>query len=369
MVGLTVRDLVEDPALGIDVAVLGAGIDTPVRWAHSTELLDPRPYLRGGEVVLTVGSGLTGPERCIAFVEVLAECGAAALGLGVGDVHAAPPDALREACASTGLPLLLIPPTTPFIQITELLADFRVRMAADRSNRATVGRLLDAVSRRGAAPDLLLEDVRAAQLSSDHLVASAWPQDRAADLERWFADRPHLIGDVDGVSILITSEVRSPASASAALGSPYVLSRAFVLADIVPRLAETLHDWSIAHGSESERDAVRRRSGDESNLALLVRSLPAEALTPLLTELIEPIEAHDRTSGSRLLESLRSFLEHDGSVQAAARTLHLHPNSLRHRLMRVNELTGKNPLLFRDQVDLAIALEARRHQDAGRRGG
>jgi sugar diacid utilization regulator len=44
--------------------------------------------------------------------------------------------------------------------------------------------------------------------------------------------------------------------------------------------------------------------------------------------------------------------------------MHLHPNSLRHRLARVHELTGRNPLLFRDQVDLAIALRAR-----ARRGG
>ena len=89
-----------------------------------------------------------------------------------------------------------------------------------------------------------------------------------------------------------------------------------------------------------------------------MNSLPHESLAPLLADLVDPLVEHDTTSGTRLVESLEVFLQHDGSVQAAARTLHLHPNSLRNRLTRVYELTGRNPLLFRDQVDFAIALEA-----------
>lgn len=38
--------------------------------------------------------------------------------------------------------------------------------------------------------------------------------------------------------------------------------------------------------------------------------------------------------------------------------LFLHVNSLRHRLTRVEELTGCNPLAFSDRVALAVALAA-----------
>ncbi|MFI0231213.1 PucR family transcriptional regulator [Streptomyces sp. NPDC017086] len=44
-------------------------------------------------------------------------------------------------------------------------------------------------------------------------------------------------------------------------------------------------------------------------------------------------------SGSRLVESLRAYLDHFGDVPAAARSLSLHPNSLRYRLGRITAVS------------------------------
>ena len=38
--------------------------------------------------------------------------------------------------------------------------------------------------------------------------------------------------------------------------------------------------------------------------------------------------------------------------------MYLHPNSLRHRLGRIAELTGRNPTSFADRVALAVAVVA-----------
>ncbi|NNG37485.1 PucR family transcriptional regulator [Nakamurella aerolata] len=71
-----------------------------------------------------------------------------------------------------------------------------------------------------------------------------------------------------------------------------------------------------------------------------------------LRQLMAPLE----TAGSPLLPTLRSYLDHAGALEPAARTLFVHPNTMRYRLRRVAELTGLDPWDARDQFTLRIAL-------------
>lgn len=54
---------------------------------------------------------------------------------------------------------------------------------------------------------------------------------------------------------------------------------------------------------------------------------------------IEAIKAYDRSHNTSLLETLRSFLHHHSTHQAA-RQLHIHTNTLLYRLKRIREITG-----------------------------
>ena len=62
---MTVRELLDDPELGLRVVVDGT-LDRPIRWVHTTELRDPSLYLQGGELILTTGvwrdAGLTSDQ-------------------------------------------------------------------------------------------------------------------------------------------------------------------------------------------------------------------------------------------------------------------------------------------------------------------
>ncbi|MFD0537547.1 PucR family transcriptional regulator [Actinomadura luteofluorescens] len=69
---------------------------------------------------------------------------------------------------------------------------------------------------------------------------------------------------------------------------------------------------------------------------------------------------YDAAHGTRLTETLRTFLDMGGAVGATSRALFLHPNTLRHRLSRIESLTGRDPMRFDDRVALAIAVWAGR---------
>ena len=114
---LTVRELVVE--LRLPVRAGEDGLDLPVRWVHISELLDPTPWLSGGELLLTTGMQLDGPESERTFVERLAEHQLAGLGIGTGFRHQAVPETVIESAAERAFPVFEVPYEVPFIAITE----------------------------------------------------------------------------------------------------------------------------------------------------------------------------------------------------------------------------------------------------------
>lgn len=72
--------------------------------------------------------------------------------------------------------------------------------------------------------------------------------------------------------------------------------------------------------------------------------------------LVDEVYAPLAAAGPTLLETLAAFLEQGGSVEATARLLYVHPNTVRYRLRRVAELTGCVPTRPRDSYTLRLAL-------------
>lgn len=93
--------------------------------------------------------------------------------------------------------------------------------------------------------------------------------------------------------------------------------------------------------------------------------VPAEALLPERALAGDPLaraalveECYDVLAGAGggLLDTVVALLEHGGSLEATARSLPVHVNTLRYRLARVVALTGKDPRSPRDAFTLQVAL-------------
>lgn len=93
---------------------------TPITAVHLSELLDPSPYLAGGELLLTVGIALPSSRiGCRKYVTMLAKSRVSALALGLGPVFKEVPQVLVDACAQQDVPLLVVPVRTPFLTVTK----------------------------------------------------------------------------------------------------------------------------------------------------------------------------------------------------------------------------------------------------------
>ena len=87
--------------------------------------------------------------------------------------------------------------------------------------------------------------------------------------------------------------------------------------------------------------------------------LPERALEGDLqarSQLVEEVYLPLRGAGSPLLDTLSVYLEHASSLEATARMLFVHPNTVRYRLSRIAELTGHIPSDGRGSFVLRVAV-------------
>ena len=59
------------------------------------------------------------------------------------------------------------------------------------------------------------------------------------------------------------------------------------------------------------------------------------------------------------MRSLEAFIEENGRWERAAKRLHCHRHPLRHRIRRVEELTGRSPSSAWDRIEFGLALRGR----------
>ncbi|MGU3432927.1 PucR family transcriptional regulator [Actinomycetes bacterium M1A6_2h] len=119
-----------------------SGIDNPIQFAQATELLDPRPWLSGGELILTTGLDLRASSA--QYVDRLVDAQVSGLAFGTGLSHPDVPAELVSRADEAGLPVLEVPIATPFAAVTKAvmarLAEQQyelVRRAADTQTRIT----------------------------------------------------------------------------------------------------------------------------------------------------------------------------------------------------------------------------------------
>lgn len=84
------------------------------------------------------------------------------------------------------------------------------------------------------------------------------------------------------------------------------------------------------------------------------RALAGDGLArrTLVDQVYQPVAA----AGPVVVETLGAYLESGGSVEAAARLLFVHPNTVRYRLRRIGDVSGLTPSDPRDAYTLRLAL-------------
>jgi purine catabolism regulator len=84
-----------------------------------------------------------------------------------------------------------------------------------------------------------------------------------------------------------------------------------------------------------------------------------DALRAFADALLAPLDAYDTKHDGELIRSLQAFLEHNARWETAAAELYIHRHTLRYRMRKVEELTGRDLASSFDRMEFWLALRAR----------
>ena len=169
----------------------------------------------------------------------------------------------------------------------------------------------------------------------------------------------------------LAERVRGRVSREAGLALPGGAGRAVPAGD----LRRTFHEARCAleaqelAGERTDGEASGRDGSDGAaplatyrdlgSFQLLLSLQDDEALRLFCDSILAPIEDGEGAYGGELMRSLEAFIECNGQWERAARQLFCHRHTLRYRIRRVEELTGRSLDSARDRIDFWLALRGR----------
>ncbi|MFF9819136.1 PucR family transcriptional regulator [Streptomyces sp. NPDC014006] len=89
---------------------------------------------------------------------------------------------------------------------------------------------------------------------------------------------------------------------------------------------------------------------------LLLPFVPDDVRRAFTARLLDPLRDYDRRHRAELIPTLEAFLDCDGSWTRCATRLHLHVNTLRYRVGRIEQLTSRDLSRLEDKLDFFLAL-------------
>ncbi|WP_190987430.1 PucR family transcriptional regulator [Pseudarthrobacter sulfonivorans] len=118
--------------------------------------------------------------------------------------------------------------------------------------------------------------------------------------------------------------------------------------------------WSYFEARDAASHGLPVNEPERLSLTSLLLASEDVPLADMANESLSPLRTFDAAHGSELMATLETYLNHNGSVAAVAEALTLHRNTVRYRLAQITELTGYDPSLTADRVQLWLALAVAR---------
>jgi hypothetical protein len=123
-------------------------------------------------------------------------------------------------------------------------------------------------------------------------------------------------------------------------------------------LAETAQALRYARIALGARDVSGGNVTVFDDSALGVAAVSAPEVTRKLADIIlKPFDDLSAEDKDVLFTTFRVWVDHDGSLSETAAALYCHPNTVRYRLRRVEERSGRSLTVPRDLAELCLALE------------
>ena len=392
---LKLKDLCQLAPLKTLKVVAGVeGLEQDIHWVHVVELPDVMHWTMGGELLFMTGIGIR--DNLSVLPKIVEECSrrrVAGLVLNVGPYIPRIPDDVVALADKLSFPMFELPWEVKLVEVTkEICNHIMSRQVEEKSVQDIVENILygdctdpDVLSNRAALYDYNLHKphrVFIVQYRREALanIANLDTEQKALEENQKIQQIVQDAFRRAGKRVLSTNRSDRMVLLIPADGGMQETQR---IESIAQAILQSAHESALniqaylAWGSSFEQLRDAKASMNQAELALKVAMTSGKKryfayeslgfykvlfnvsnrreLEKFRSEVLAPLNEYDQRHKGELLPTLTAFLEDTENLALVAEKLHIHRNTLRYRLQKVEELAGRNLSDTQDRMHLYFA--------------
>ncbi len=389
-----------------------AGLQNEIHWVNILEILDDLSHVEQGEFLITTAHGfdISSEDKQLAMLEFFSDRKLAAMGIQTGHYIKEIPSSLIRYSKQYRLPLIEIPPEASFKKLTRALMSELVRHELSQTGNSELSeaqiQLNARLNQMYRLWQKLKESEQTEELHTEMKYFNIIPHKpfqtlliqsepgKARPERPGTKPEPHLITSLKQTAARILMQRHIPFLVGPSeqqipiliqSGQKFTSEKTEAEQQIIKQLYSELTmlfpEQVILIGTSNIRNdisdfnpalneaakalqAARLGLLDDMGLVtynnlglyrLIMEIKNIETLNELYTETIAPLIEYDHRCKGALLQTMKVFLKHM-SIKKAAEALYVHRHTMRYRLEQVEKMTGYNPLVPADALQLNLGL-------------
>lgn len=353
--------------------------DRPVSWIHMVETPAAAEFLNGGEIAVATGSGLKKETELLPLVHAVFEKKASAMLINTGPYIPRIPEDVIRFCAQNDFPLFSVPWR---VHLSDLTRIFCLEITKDRQKMQETAAAFENAIFFPKEEELYVIPLSGRGFQSEwkYAVCMFCLQNGSGETEKrleqiafnlstyarrryekcviFTHDREILIVAADypenGLRALI-EDLRSRALASLLPGEKLTAGCGRLTKSIRCLYKSYRQAGSIQRlQAKGKTDPSLIFYPDMGLFQILMDVDDPEIMREYCSRTIGPLIRYDEKNDSDLLQVLRTYLDHDGSVKETAAVLYAHRNTINYKLNRISEILDRNLSSLNTRLELKI---------------
>jgi sugar diacid utilization regulator len=371
------------------------GLDRIIRWVHISDIPQVEEYVQGGELLFITGIEIRdNVSNLLKLIEEIRAKRLAGLVINIGPYIKKVPQEAIVLADHLHFPVFELPWEVKIVDVTQVICKLIVtRQTEEQSIRDLINNILfsdfelpEVLVNRGARYNYDLTRTHRAVIVDLDNFAGYLKKKKVVDENQIMGLKNYFEHIVLGVlSVRKVRALTMPRSDSIILLIPEGddgSNQAKKLAEeIREAVANQMPDLTVSIGlgdsstdlknwkksfQEAEQALQATKSNNASNTVTSFRDLglfkilfhvsEKQKLLDFYQEMLDPLAHYDKIYKTHLVETLDVFLSENGNMLRAAQRLYAHRNTLRYRLRKIEEVSGRDLADASQRLNYQVAL-------------
>jgi len=352
------------------------GIKNQISWVHLLEDTTIINQFWGNEMAVTTGFGFRDSEQLLNLIKLLNEHKSAGLIINIGKYIEEIPDDVKNFCEVNNFPLLTIPWE---IYLADLIKDFCIRTFTSQKEDQKIIRILTGILKNKLVKDATLTDLASMFDFGEpfFLFHVKFPYMEHVDfMERHkirfqiqsILDKEpftNILFPYESTYILIINGLNYKSMNAFRQEMTHFIEKFIPLQKYYIGCSDCFYDFKhIINAYEHAKAATQMAINKEINYIDFIQmgmesiwySFPDKSLLKhLYYEYLAPLINYDKAHNSNYETTLFFYLKYNGSIQAIAKELFTHRNTIQYRMNKIKELLDCNLEDAKDRFNYQLA--------------